>query len=408
MDAPVTLAPLDIARNIILRHVSPLDTERVPLADALDRVTADHIVCDMDHPPFDKSMMDGYAVHDPARGDRFRIVGQVAAGSVFDRPLAPGEAVQINTGAPLPRGTTAVVPVELVEVDADGSFFSVRTPVPPGSHMETRGRYVCAGNTVIPARARMTPARVAAAAAAGAAHVVVFRRPRVSILVTGDELVDAAQTPGPGRIRNSNGPMLNALLRSAAIRPRDLGVCPDDRGPLRERMARGLESDLFCVSGGASMGAFDLVPDVLAELGVDVVIRKWAIRPGKPGLFGVHRSGCRVFALAGNPVGCFVAWWLLVRPAVRVLCGHSAGTGATMAARLVGSCPPTSDRAAYLPARLSLTEAGHWCVALLPWRGSGDVFGFGDANALVARPPHAGAASAGADVAVCPLEFGCE
>ncbi|NOT01630.1 MAG: molybdopterin molybdotransferase MoeA [Phycisphaerales bacterium] len=408
MEAPITLAAIETAQTVVLRHVSTLGTERVPLADALDRVTAEPVVCDTDYPPFDKSMMDGFAIHDPSGQTRFHIVGQVAAGSVFERALAGGEAVQINTGAAVPPGTTAVVPVENVEIGGGGSFVSIRSTVMTGAHVESRGRYVHAGDVVITAGQRMTPARMAVAAAVGAAEVVVYRRPRVAILVTGNELVDVSQTPGPGRIRNSNGPMLNALLRSDGISPVDLGACPDERPALRERMARGLDADVFCISGGVSMGTLDLVPEVLAGLGVQVMIRKWAIRPGKPGLFGVHQSGCRVFALAGNPVGCFVAYWLLVRPAIRVMCGLPGGIGMLVSARLDGRCPATADRAAFLPARLALTDAGEWRVALVPWNGSGDLFGFGAANALVARPPHTGEASAGADVRVHPLEHGYE
>ena len=423
MSETVMQATVETAQRLVSSNVKPGPCVLVPLGEALGRVLAEPVLCDIDYPPFDKVMMDGYAVRaadvsrlgrrsacashadDPAGTyPTLRIVGRIAAGHEPAGPLGEGEAIQVNTGAPMPPGADAVVKVEDTERSADGSMVSVRTEVPPGRHMDPRGKYVSAGSVVIGAGTRMGPGQVAVAAAAGAAELITYRQPRVAILVTGDELVDISETPAGPQIRNSNGHMLGALVRGCHARPMHLGVVGDDRGAMAERIERGLEADLLCISGGISMGEFDFVPEVLAACGVRILVHKMTIKPGKPTMFGVTESGVCVFALAGNPIGCFVGFWLLVRGAIEAGEGRPGRFPVALSARLVGSCKATADRQTYLPVRLEVDGRGGLSAESLSWQGSGDPFGFCEANGLIVRPPGAAAADSGDAVSVIALE----
>ena len=398
---------VDAAQRIVLTNVPAGPTVELPLMEALYRTLASPICCDLDCPPFDRSVMDGYAVR---AGDVsaapvvLRIVGQVAAGTTAEKLLGPGETVQINTGAPIPEGADAVVCVEDTEPAGSDQKVLIQSKVDPGNFITSRATYVRAGKEVLPAGAVLTPINVGVAATAGASRVTVFRRPTVAILSTGEELVDIHQTPTGAQIRNSNQYLLEGLVLAAHAEPFLLGVAPDDRDAIRHKIEEGLRCDILCTIGGASVGPFDFVPHVLEELGCTFHIRKMATKPGRPTHFASAPNGTLIFALPGNPMSALVGFELLVRPALRAVQGRPDAFSSPIRASLRGSIAATDERRSYRPARAKVTEDGRWEVEPLSWHGSGDLTGAAEANALIMRPPCAPGVNSGDAVSVYLLE----
>jgi len=278
------------AQAIVLAAIRPAPVVTWPLERAVGRTLADDVVMDIDDPPFDRAVMDGFAVRaaDVARAPcELSVVGEIAAGAAGSPAVASGTAVRINTGAAMPADADAVVPIEQVDVTPDGTRVRVREPVSAGAHVTPRAKHAAAGQTLLRAGMPLTPARIAVAAAAGAVTVDVFAPTTVAILSTGDELVDVHARPQGAQIRNSNGFLLEALVRQAGAEPRRLGIVPDDKQQIAARVRDGLRSDFLLISGGISMGTFDLVPRVLERCGVRIAVRKMAIKPGRPTLFGI-------------------------------------------------------------------------------------------------------------------------
>lgn len=398
MATPVpTLISLDEAQRIVRAHIAsclPVDRN---LASALGYTLARPVICDIDMPPFDRAMMDGFAVRAADVGAlpaRLEVIGRVPAGSPAATGLGAGQAMQINTGAPIPSGADAVVKFEDTAWSADQRAVTLHHAPKPGEHVGSRGEFVRAGAEVLPAGIRLGSAEVVVAATAGAAQVTVFELPRVAVLVTGDELVDAARQPAVGQIRDSNGPMLRALFAEEGIPTVDLGRACDDRDRLAACIERGLAQDVLCITGGISMGAFDFVPEVLERCGVRIHFRKMATKPGKPTLFGTLPSGALVFGLPGNPVSALIGYWTLVRPAVTAKQGRDTWPQLSRAV-LHGSTRATGDRQSFWPARIEIDEEARLCATALTWYGSGDPFGVRGAHGYIVRPPHAPAAGAG-------------
>jgi molybdopterin molybdotransferase len=309
------------ARSIILDRVAPLGVERVQLLDAAGRVLAEDVVAPWDMPLCDNSAMDGYAVRADSSHAKapLEVVGYIPAGGSANAVVVPGVAVRIMTGAPIPPGCDAVVPVE----DTDGGQHTVtlKAPVSPRQHIRFRGEDVAAGETVIQAGTLIRPPEVSMLASFGKAFVPVFRRARVAILSTGDELIEVGETPAPGKIVNSNALSLAASVRELGGEPVILGIARDDRESHLEKMVEGLKADALITSAGVSAGDRDLVRDVLAELGVEQVFWKVEIKPGGPTAFGMY--GDRpVFSLPGNPVSTMVTFEEFVRPALLRMMGH--------------------------------------------------------------------------------------
>ncbi|MDB5302176.1 MAG: moeA 1, partial [Phycisphaerales bacterium] len=280
---------------------------RVPLGEAAGMRLAERIVADRDYPPFDKSLMDGYAVRraDVAQPPvELHVVGEVAAGKWPGRGIGAGEAMAIMTGAPLPEGADGVVAVEDVEqrVAIGGSVRVLRAPA-PGRLIAPRGSDCPTARVVLNQGMMMGAAQIAVAASVGAAEVNVYARPRVAVLGTGDELVAVTESPGAAQIRNSNSPMLVTLLRGMGCEVTDLGTVRDEPGLIREALLRGLEFDALFVTGGMSMGEYDYVPRLLAEMGVSLKITKVRMKPGKPFVFGVRESGLGVQGSGGSEGG---------------------------------------------------------------------------------------------------------
>lgn len=384
---------VDEALQLVEEHAHPLAPRRAPLGEAAGLVLAEDVASDVDSPPHDKAMMDGYAV---ASGDRAavrQVIDEIAAGDVPRHAVTPGTAARIMTGAPLPEGADAVVPIEQTEAAGGDSVRLLQVDPPPGQHILALGTSVRAGDIVVRAGAVLRPIEIAILAEAGRALVTVRARPSVAVLPTGNELVSVGERPAPGQIRNSNGPLLLAAATAAGAAPLDLGVARDEHDDLVARIEQGLTADVLVLSGGVSAGKFDLVPQVMAELGVKLVFHKVALRPGRPLWFGVHdRDEHRVlvFGLPGNPVSSFVCFELFARPAIAALAGRGFVGLPTCAARLSHDYDHAAGRAACLPARLAdaIASLGEGTprlagVEILPWHGSADLATLAQANGLV-------------------------
>ena len=301
-------------------EVRPLATEDVPLDDSLGRVLAEDVTSGDDLPPWDNSAMDGFAVASLGGGE-LPVVGEARAGAPFERALSEGEAVRISTGAPVPDGALAVVPVE--RTDATGDRVTI-PELEPGANIRRAGEDVRAGDVVLRAGAAVGAAELALLAAVGSARVSCAARPRVAVLATGDELVEPGEPLGPGQIRNSNTRAMRAQALAAGADVVLERTVPDDYEDTRLALEGALEADVVCVSGGVSVGPHDHVKPALLELGVKERFWRVALKPGKPTWFGV-KDETLVFGLPGNPVSAMVTFHLFARPALRLMQGATAG-----------------------------------------------------------------------------------
>jgi molybdopterin molybdotransferase len=379
----IDVIPVEEALEIVLREAPLLPTEEVALEDALGRVLAEDVCSDADMPPFDRAAMDGYAVRAvdvvsaPAA---LEVIGEVPAGSWPEQEVGPGEAVKIMTGAPVPPGATAVQQVEKTRA-ADEFRVTLLESVAEGANVAPRGSEVRAGDRVLDRGRRIDPATVAVLAAVGRARVSVARRPVVALLVTGDEIVEVAETPGPGQIRNSNGPAVAAQARSAGAEIRLLGVARDESDALRTALEGGLSADVLLVSGGVSAGDYDLVEPALEELGFSFLFTQVAVKPGAPLVFG-KRGATLVFGLPGNPVSAQVTFDLFVRAALLRMQGARCVSRPRVEVELLGPLKNRSGRQAHLPARVRFEE-GRLVARPVRSMGSGHLAAHAQANALV-------------------------
>jgi molybdopterin molybdotransferase len=317
------LITIEQARQIVLGAVMPLGSETIPVADALGRVLAEDLSAGGEVPPFPCSAMDGYAITAGPAGQTFTVVAESRAGAPSDRPLSPGEAIRISTGAALPEGADAVARQE--DVEEHGEQISVAVAVSTGANVRAAGEDLRAGAPVLATGARLGPAELGFAVAAGAGELTVARRPRVAILCTGDELRAPGDPLGPGQIHNSNAPMLEALARRAGGLAPPAERVPDAPDATSAALERSLEgADLVVVSGGVSVGPHDHVKPALEALGVSELFWGVALQPGKPTWFG-ERASKLVFGLPGNPVSSVVTFTLFVAPALAALQGADPG-----------------------------------------------------------------------------------
>ena len=395
------------ALAILDREARPVAQERVCLSEAAGRVLASQVASDVDWPPFDTSAMDGYAVFladvSAAGASVAERPGVVGAGEPPPAPLSTGETVRVMTGAPIPPGTEAVVPVEQVS-RRDGRVVFASVPA-AGAHVRRRGESVSAGKTLLAPGLRLTARDVALAALAGAEPILVFCKPRVGITATGNELVDASQRPGPGQLRDSNGPMLATLCRARGIVPRLLHRVRDDTEGLA-RFFGGADLaglDVLLTSGGVSAGDFDLVPAEAVRKGFTLLFHGVAMRPGKPIAFG-RRDGLLWFGLPGNPVSASVGFHLFVRRALDLLEGLGRPGPERVTARLSRGAP-SGARETWRDAVLTI-EHGENRVEPIPTAGSHDIAAHALANALVHIPAGGAALPAGAEVECVLLEGG--
>jgi molybdopterin molybdotransferase len=313
------LLTLEEAQRLVLERVEPLVAEGVPLDEAGGRVLAEPARSVVDLPPFASSAMDGFAVRSADTPGTLPVVARVAAGRPAPRGLGAGEAMGIATGGVVPEGADAVIPLEYV-YDLDNAV-EISDPVGPGANVRPQGGDLRAGDEVVGAGVRLGPAQLGALAASGVAAVMCGAVPRAAVLATGTELRRPGEPLGPGEIYEANGLILESQLRSAGVSVERLAAVADDEDAHRQAIARGLEHDLLVTSGGVSVGPHDLVRSIEAELGVDEVFWRVAVKPGKPVSFGVH-GRTLVFGLPGNPVSSLVGFELFVRPAVLALQGQ--------------------------------------------------------------------------------------
>lgn len=371
------------ALAIVLRETPALGSEEVLLEGSLGRILAESVRSDHDHPPFDRAAMDGYALRaeDAATAPAtLNVVGEVRAGQLSERALGSGEAMEIMTGAPVPRGASAVQPVEKTR-RLEGGRVAIDSVVEPRQHIAPRGSEIRSGDVVLEGGAAIDPATIALLASVGRSRVRVGQRPRVAVLATGDELVPVAEAPGPGRIRNSNGPAVLAQARWAGAHVRSLGIVRDDPAALTAAVETGLDADVLVVSGGVSAGAYDLVEAAFARLGVEVFFERVAIKPGAPLVFGRRRKTL-VFGLPGNPVSAQVTFDIFVRAALLRQQGARVVGRPRVEVELLAALRNKSGRRAHLPARVRW-DGGRLVAEPLRSMGSADVLAHARANALV-------------------------
>jgi molybdopterin molybdotransferase len=402
------------ALSKVLTTTGRMAPAHVPLAEALGLALAEDIASDIDSPPHDKATVDGYAVvaADLDSGSaELSILEEVTAGAVPTLTVSRGNCTRIMTGAPVPAGADAVVMVERTELLPGGARVRFADRVASRQNIMARGASLVSGETVLRHGHEVRAAEVGLLAELGRSNVVVFPRPSIALLSTGNELVEADVRPRAGQIRNSNSPMLAAAVRRAGGIPLELGIARDERGELRAKIEQGLAADVLVLSGGVSAGVLDLVPSVLGELGVEQVFHKVRLKPGKPLWFGVqgvstkvkgprskdqghrriHRTTgelgpCLVFGVPGNPVSSLVCFELFVRPAIAELSGRDPAAGLRqLSAGLAGEFVHRGDRPTYFPAVVR-RQGEALSVEPVRWRGSGDLRGITAANALAVFP----------------------
>ncbi len=309
------------ARTVILDNVTALATVQVPLLAAAGRVLSTPVRAPSDMPLWDNSAMDGFAVRaaDCSPTNRLYIHGYIPAGAVPEGPVVAGTATRIMTGAPIPPGSDAVVPLE--ETSQVFNFISIKGNVNTGDHIRNRGEDISAGELVLATGTPLRPSEISLLASFGYAEVQVFKRPMVAILSTGDELVEPGENVGPAQIVNSNAYSMAAAVLEADGEPLLLGVAKDNSEDLREKLTEGLRADALITTAGVSMGDRDFVCEILQELGAELLFRTVDIKPGRPTAFALHHNGL-AFLLPGNPVSAMVTFEEFVRPALLKMQGH--------------------------------------------------------------------------------------
>jgi len=406
----------------ILSYVSALEPEEKPILDALGQVLAEDVTSEIDIPPLDNTAMDGYAVRaadtagaTPESPVLLQVVGELAAGYLYEGEVAPGTAVRIMTGAPLPPGADAVVPFEDTHesgVHAFGRFSKavdsvlVCKAVRPGANVRRAGEDVGRGALAIGRGTILRPAQIGVLASLGRATVRVIRRPVVAVLSTGDELVEVGQPLRPGAIYDSNTYSVAAMVLQNGGIPRMLGIARDTVEDLTAKIRRGLDADMLITSAGVSRGDYDVVKDVLAREGeVDF----WTVRmkPGKPLAFGTFASGERRvphIGLPGNPVSSMVTFELFGRPALLKMMGKSRWQRPTIRAISENRITNTDGRRVFARAVVSQRD-GRYYASLTGPQGSGVLTSMSLANALAVVPEDVPAVEPGDEISVIMLDW---
>lgn len=395
---------ISVARAIerVLESVQPLPPERVDLLEARGRVLAEPIASPRDIPPRDNSAMDGYVFRSAdlsGESGRLRVVEAIAAGGEGSRPLAPGEAMKIMTGAPVVEGGDTVVPVEDTR-EVDG-WVEVRAVPPHGANVRPAGEDVRQGETVLEVGQLLRPAEVGMLASLGRSFVSVVQRPRVAILATGDEIVEVDEPDKEGKIVNSNSYGLAAQVAECGGLPLLLGIGRDDLDGLAEMLERAGSADVVLTTGGVSMGDYDYVRPVLEKAGVEIRFWKVAMKPGKPVVFGT-RGRVPFFGLPGNPVSALVGFEQFVRPALLRLQGHTRLFRPVFPAVLgeeAGAVKGRSGRTEFVRCRVVRT-GGEFRVVAVKRKGSGVLKTLVESNALLILPAEREAAGPGDSVSV--------
>ncbi len=377
------------ARRAVINQVQtkkgPRATANVSVWDALGYVLAEEIKTDREYPPFDRSTRDGYAVRasEASIGTNLPCAGEIKAGDTVAKPLAPGTCVQIMTGAAVPAGADAVVMIDHTQREADTVRFERAAKA--GQNIVPHGSEAKAAQTILTPGMRLGYAELALGAQVGETELRCAVKPRVAILSTGDEVVSVDDLPGPFQIRNSNSVSLAVQVKLAGGEPVLLGNAADRVDDLRAKIERGLKEDVLVLSGGVSMGKYDLVETVLKEMGAQFYFDAVAIRPGKPAVFG-RCGNTFVFGLPGNPVSTMVTFELFVTPALDLLNGADARPLPLLEAKLSEALNEKLGLTHFLPARVEWPNDAPE-VKALPWQGSGDIATMAKANCFLVVPP---------------------
>lgn len=391
-----------IAAQVPLVSATADLVEAIPLELAAGRILAEDVVADRDYPPFNRAARDGFAVRSadiatpPAR---LRVIGETRAGEPSRHRVNPGEAVEIMTGAPGPEGADCVVMVE--HTSRDGDDVVIDRSLPAGKNFVARGSESAAKTQVLDAGNRLEYSQIALLASLGKSTVSVFRQPRVAILSTGDEVVDIDETPASYQIRNSNAYSLAAQVWRRGGIPEILPIAPDRLDETRNLVEMGLESDLLLLSGGVSMGKYDLVEDVFADLGAKLFFTKVLIQPGKPLVFG-RAAGKPFFGLPGNPISTMVTFEIFASLAMARLAGLADTSLPFTEAVLAEDFRHNPSLTRFLPARLE-GEYGQSRVSPVKWQGSGDLASLAKANCFLVAGADRESWNAGERIAVLPL-----
>jgi molybdopterin molybdotransferase len=402
---PPSILTFEEARHVVEGHaaqVRPRIKEKVELLASIGRILAEPIAADRDFPPFRRAMRDGYAVRAADLTNlpvTLEVIGEIKAGAApeaLPREVAAGQAAAIMTGAPAPDGADAVVMVEYTSLS--GQRVTVTRAVGSGDNIVAAGSEARKGQVLLHHGTRMDYGAIASAASVGLQSVSVFRRPEVAILSTGDEIVEIGERPGPHQIRNSNSYSLAAQVQDAGGVPKMLGIARDEAAALRRLIEQGLKHDLLLLTGGVSMGRYDLVEQVLAELGAEFFFTGAQIQPGRPVVFGRVKERY-FFGLPGNPISTMVTFELFARPLLETLAGMAARELSFVHARLKSEIKTKTGLRRFLPGLLS-GEFEQAEVELAGWHGSGDVAAMARSNCYIVIPPDRERIAAGEWVAI--------
>jgi molybdopterin molybdotransferase len=394
MSPAATVLDFDQALAMVLQHATGLPlppSESLALLKCGSRVLAKAFLADRDQPPFHRSTRDGFALHADNAAGPLEVVGQVRAGEQWQGRLEPNAAIEIMTGAPIPEGADAVVMIEHIERKADSIRLLPNRTIRSGENIVPQGSEARCGQTVLPSGTPIEGAEVALAASCGYSALQVFRKPKIAIVATGDELVDLAATPAPHQIRNSNSYGLAELIRRAGGEPIQLPIAPDRRPELEQTIRTARQCDLILLSGGVSMGKYDLVEEVLQALGAEFFFTGVRMQPGKPLVFGRLPSESTLpaqffFGLPGNPVSTQVTFHCFVEPMLRAMAGAGIQGPRFLQATLAEDVPGKKDLMRILPARLTPNRIRPE-VRLVAWQGSGDLAANARANCYAVLPP---------------------
>ena len=395
------MIPVGEARARILSLMVPVGRETVAITGAVSRVLAQTVTARRTQPPFDASVMDGYAVRggEVRPGAVFEVVGEAAAGHPFAGPVAPGETIRIFTGAPVPPGLDRIVIQE--DVTREGARITLGGDLDPAPYLRRAGLDFAEGDTLLKPGTRLSPENIALLAAAGHAFVSVHRKPRVTLLATGDELALPGDRPGAGGIVSSNNFGLAALVETLGGVAEILPIAPDEADALRQLALEGAQADLFVTLGGASVGDHDLIRPALTGHGLELDLYKVAMRPGKPLMAG-RLNGTPMLGLPGNPVSAMVCGRVFLAPALAVLSGMPGTPPVQQEAVLETDIPQNGPREHYMRARCT-TRDGALTVQPFASQDSSRLALLSRANALMVRPVDDPPRKAGERVSVIPL-----